>query len=488
VFYVTYVLSELRRRRGRTLLTALGLAVGVGLVVTVSALSAGLDRAQEEVLEPLTGVGTDISITRPLELPEPGSDGGFGGLSEEERAQLEEENGGARLGLENLGEPGESFSTDRFVSGTQLSFSESEIAEVRGIDGVSAVAGGLTLNAVHIEGTVPELPEQPEQSFAQPPTQGFQGPESLDLTSITVTGVDESTPELGALTSGQLASGRWFSTSGKPRQAILNMSYANREGIAVDDSIALGGKRFTVVGLADTPLGGQASDVYVKLATLQRLSDREGRVNTVYARATSSDAVESIAASVERSFEGSSVTTAQELADRVSGSLVDAKNLAGRIGTALIVVGLLAAFLIAILLTLSSVAKRTRELGTLKALGWRQRLVVRQVTGESLVQGVLGGLLGVGLGIAGAALVSAFAPTLTATVVETASQGPGFATAFGQGAVAAGSADVELDAPVSLGLAGLAVALAVAGGLLAGVVGGFRAARLRPADALRHLD
>jgi hypothetical protein len=51
VFYVTYVLSELRRRRGRTLLTALGLAVGVGLVVTVSALSAGLDHRPAVLLE-----------------------------------------------------------------------------------------------------------------------------------------------------------------------------------------------------------------------------------------------------------------------------------------------------------------------------------------------------------------------------------------------------------------------------------------------------
>ena len=46
MFYVTYMLSELRRRSGRTVLTALGLAVGIGVVVTVSALSTGLDRAQ----------------------------------------------------------------------------------------------------------------------------------------------------------------------------------------------------------------------------------------------------------------------------------------------------------------------------------------------------------------------------------------------------------------------------------------------------------
>ena len=47
MFYLSYMLSELRRRKGRTLLTAFGLALGVGLVVTVTALSTGLDHAQD---------------------------------------------------------------------------------------------------------------------------------------------------------------------------------------------------------------------------------------------------------------------------------------------------------------------------------------------------------------------------------------------------------------------------------------------------------
>ena len=50
MFYLGYMLSELRRRKGRTLLTALGAGVGVGAVVTVSALSKGVDDAQQEVL------------------------------------------------------------------------------------------------------------------------------------------------------------------------------------------------------------------------------------------------------------------------------------------------------------------------------------------------------------------------------------------------------------------------------------------------------
>jgi hypothetical protein len=59
---------------------------------------------------------------------------------------------------------------------------------------------------------------------------------------------------------------------------------------------------------------------------------------------------------------------------------------------------------------------------------------------------------------------------------------------FGQGAVEAASTDVALSAPVSLGLVAAAVGLALLGGLLAGGVGGLRAARLRPAEALRHID
>ena len=91
MFYLSYLFSELRRRKGRTLFTALGLGVGVGLVVTVSALTTGLDRAQSKVLEPLTGVGTDMSVTRPLKVNSQGQ--GPGGLSAKERDQLEKENG-----------------------------------------------------------------------------------------------------------------------------------------------------------------------------------------------------------------------------------------------------------------------------------------------------------------------------------------------------------------------------------------------------------
>ena len=492
MFYLTYMLSELRRRKGRTLLTALGLGVGVGLVVTVTALSKGLDNAQAQVLKPLTGVGTDMSVSRPISIPTPSQNGqrGFPRLSNKERQELQRENGGTRLGLRNLGEPGTKFSRDSFMSTSQLSFPASKVKTISGIENVDSAAGGLTLTALHVSGTVPKQQDQGGGGFGGPPAGGFQqqGPRSINFNSLTVTGVDQTQKALGAITAGQIASGRYFSQGAK-REAILNISYARRKGLGLNDKVTLGGKKFTVVGLARTPLGGQASDVYVKLAQLQKLSDRVGRVNTIYVRADSASNVSSVAKTIRASFSGSSVTTAKDLAKRVSGSLVDAKNLTEKLGTALELVGLLAAILIATLLTLSSVAKRTRELGTLKAVGWSQRLVVRQVTGESLLQGLLGGAFGVLLGVVGAVAIDAVGIDLKATV-GSASNGPTFGFGpFGQGAVnSTGSTVVKLGAPLSIGLIVAAVALAMLGGVLAGAVGGLRAARLRPAEALRTVE
>ncbi len=47
---------------------------------------------------------------------------------------------------------------------------------------------------------------------------------------------------------------------------------------------------------------------------------------------------------------------------------------------------------------------------------------------------------------------------------------------------------VHLTAPVTIGAVILAVVLAIAGGLIAGSFGGWRAARLRPAAALSRVE
>ncbi|MGD9695454.1 MAG: ABC transporter permease [Thermoleophilia bacterium] len=501
MFQLSYMLAELRRRRARTILTALGLAVGIALVITTNAVSRGLDDAQQKVLEPLTGVGTDMTVTRPLTIGGDG-EGGFQDLSPQERARLRRQAGpGPGFDLRDA-EPGSTIDTDTFSATSQLTFSSSRVAQLAGIEGVEAAAGSLTLRANHISGTVPEI--DVTQGGGGPggaPPQGSFGDGSLNFDSRTVTGVDESRPDVAAVTPSQIVKGDYFSASGAPRQAIVSSAYAGTKNLSVGDSIDLGGATFRIIGVASSPIGGTSSDVYVKLATLQKIADFENQVSAVQVRATSSDVVDAVSAAISDRFPNSQVTTASDLAARVGGSLKDARDLSSTLGRVLAIVGLVAAVLIASLLTLSSVAKRTRELGTLKALGWSRGAVVRQISGESLIQGLIGGVVGIVVALIAIVAINASGWTLKASVAAADAPaaapgaGPGGPPAgggggfgFGGAATTAGEELVKITTSPSFLIVIAAVILAAVAGLVAGAAGSLRAARLRPAAALRTVE
>ena len=494
MFQLTYMLAELRRRRARTILTALGLAVGVALVITTNAVSSGLDDAQQKVLAPLTGVGTDMTVSRPLTISTDGQ-GGFQDLSPAERARLRQQAGpGPGLNLRDA-EPGSTIDTDTFSGTSEQSFSSARVAQVAKLDGVEAASGSLTLRANHISGTVPEITQGQGGGPGGPPTQGSFGDSSIKFDSRTVTGVDQTQPDVAPVTPSQITKGAYFSTSGAPRQAIISSAYAGTKNLAVGDTIDLGGTTFRIIGVASSPIGGSASDVYVKLATLQKVADRANQVSAVQVRATSSGEVDSVAAAIEKAFPNSEVTTASDLAARVGGSLKDTRDLSSTLGRILAIVGLVAAVLIASLLTLSSVAKRTRELGTLKALGWSRWAVVRQISGESLIQGILGGAVGIVVALIAILAINASGWTLEASVAGQSTQnaaggGPpgGGGFGFGDAAVTAGSEAVKITTSPSFLIVVAAVVLAALGGLIAGAAGSLRAARLRPAAALRTVE
>ena len=495
MFQLTYMFAELRRRRARTILTALGLAVGVALVITTNAVSSGLDDAQQKVLAPLTGVGTDMTVSRPLTISTDGQ-GGFQDLSPAERARLRQQAGpGPGLNLRDA-KPGSKIDTDTFSGTSEQSFSSARVAQLAKLDGVEAASGSLTLRANHISGTAPEIAQGQGGGPGGPPTEAL-GDSSIKFDSRTVTGVDQTQPDVAPITPSQITKGEYFSTSAAPRQAIVSSAYAGTKDLAVGDTIDLGGTTFRIIGVASSPIGGSASDVYVKLATLQKVADRANQVSAVQVRATSSGEVDSVAASIEKAFPNAQVTTASDLAARVGGSLKDTRDLSSTLGRILAIVGLVAAVLIASLLTLSSVAKRTRELGTLKALGWSRWAVVRQISGESLIQGILGGIVGIVVALIAILAINASGWTLEASVAgqstQNAAGGPGGGPGgggfgLGDAAVTAGSEVVKITTSPSFLIVVAAVVLAALGGLIAGAAGSLRAARLRPAAALRTVE
>jgi len=270
-----------------------------------------------------------------------------------------------------------------------------------------------------------------------------------------------------------------------------------------------------VIGIVKQPQGGSPANVYIPLGRAQALAGMKNQVNTIYVAASSSTMISTVSKEIAHVTPKATVTTSSDLANEVTGSLASASSLARNLGKWLAIAVLAAAFLLASLLTMSAVSRRVREFGTLKALGWRSRRIVGQVLGESITIGIIGGLGGIVLGFAGAALVSRIAPPLTATTgLVTGSATPGGARAFAGGgppgggggfgggggggggfggfrrlaADATGAVTVHLNAQVTLAAVALAVILAIAGGLIAGGFGGWRAARLRPADALAQVE
>ena len=209
-----------------------------------------------------------------------------------------------------------------------------------------------------------------------------------------------ATPDVGLVTEDQLTEGRWIA-SGAPREVVVNVAYANTKSLKLGSSIPINGNDYTVVGLVRPTLTGSTADIYFPLATLQELAGKQGRVTQILVKADKSTSVDAVAAAIKTALPGAEVVTTKALADQVTGSLADARGLANRLGGALAGIVLLAAFAFAAVLTLSSIAKRVREIGTLRAIGWSKGRVVRQLLGETMGIGLIGGVLGIGAGVRG---------------------------------------------------------------------------------------
>ncbi len=512
----TYLRRELRRRMRQAIFIALGLALGVGLVITVTAASAGVKNAQGTVLHALYGVGTDVTVTK---TPKAGSfDPGSFGF-------------GFRAGTGSRPVAGTKINNSTLAaSPTLASISSSSVATVAGLHDVAAAAGGLTLDNRTISGTVPAINVNGggfgggagggSGSGGSGGGQNFRA--NFTTSNFGVAGVDIGEGELGPLSTGKLSSGRTFTASdANASVALVNASYATQHKLTTGSTIAIGNKsgkatNFKVVGIVSEPAGDNPSDVYIPLAVAQNLAGMKNQVNTIYVTASNSSAISSVQSDISRALPGTTVTTSSDLAGEVTGSLSSASSLANNLGKWLALAVLIAAFLLASLLTIAAVSRRVREFGTLKAIGWRSRRIIGQVMGESVTIGLIGGAIGVALGLAGAELVSKMSPKLSAVVGQTTgSATPGGARQFGVGGAGgggfggtggggggggfgggpgagtfrpAGSAGhtvaVHLSAAVSANVILLAVLLAVAGGIIAGIFGGWRAARLRPAAAL----
>lgn len=493
--FLAYLRRELVHRKKQSIIVATGTALAIALVIVVHGFSAGVAKAQSTALESVYGVGTDITVTQ---TAEPGTGG-------PQNFSFGTDDGTTD---DSTGDTAVATSTLRAAMGT-ATYSATALDQVAAVDGVTSATGTLSLRNDSFSGSIGQPPSS--DAGAAPsgaPGQGAsgdagddgastdagsgRGPSSFDVDSFTVTGISTTATDVGPMSSTQLDSGRYLTGSDDGTDVVvLDSTYATSADLAVDDTLDIGGTTFTVVGIVSSTSSdaATAADTYVPLDTAQALSGLTDQISDISVSADSASDVAGIAAAIEEALPDATVSTQADLASTISGSLSTVSDLLSKLGTWLSALVLAAAFALAVLFTVSGVTRRTREFGTLKALGWSDARIVRQVTGESVVTGLLGGALGAAVGIAGILVVNAVAPTLSAGT--TAVTGPGGGAPGGGGpggqAAAATATDVALQIPLTAGIVLVAVGLAVLGGLLAGAFGGWRASTLRPAAALRSV-
>jgi len=224
------------------------------------------------------------------------------------------------------------------------------------------------------------------------------------------------------------------------------------------DRIRIGGNRYRIVGVMEAKgqmLGFDLDDsVYIPTASGLELFDREGlhEIDVLYADGAPVDEVVAGISRILIARHGSedfTIVTQQQMLDTL-GSIVDVLTLGvGALGGISLLVGGVGIFTIMTI----AVRERTGEIGLLRAIGATRRRIAQFFLSEAILLSALGGLLGLALG---------FIIVLIARVGV-----PGL--------------------PVHLSpfYAGIAEAIAILIGLVAGVLPARHAAALEPLDALR---
>ena len=236
------------------------------------------------------------------------------------------------------------------------------------------------------------------------------------------------------------------------REIILGRQAAQVMELGVGDELSLLDERFTIIGIFETGVPLQDGAAVMPLAEAQLAMRRPGQVSLYHIRLRDRSQDEAVIAAVQARFPEVAAFRAAEFFENTQ----DVKMLRGLVW-GLGFIALLVGGVVMLNTMVMSVYERTREIGTLRALGWSRLAVLGKVSGEALALSISGGLLGLLLGLG---------------LVELARLVPA-------GQLLVGGAFTP-------DLLAQALGLAIGLGLLGGLYPAWRAANLAPAEALRY--
>jgi putative ABC transport system permease protein len=293
----------------------------------------------------------------------------------------------------------------------------------------------------------------------------------------TVMGIDLTQAGLGPVKVKEwLTEGRFPTQDG---ELVMEKHYAKFHHTHLGDTLSIGGHSFKVVGLLAIKEGAQiaAANIYLPIADARKLlgSDATG-ANIVYLRLIDPSHLEQVKTQIGKDFQDMSVTSSDSFLELMGG----VSKVSGQFAFIISLVALIAAIFLIIKTMLGNLVERSREIGILKALGWTEKDIEKQLMLEALLQSIVGGLFGLIIGY----IISYFMGFIS--IPATTPWQLNLMPAFAKAEVAASNA-IRLPVSISTGLISAALAISIITGMLASFFMGRRTARMKPADILRKL-
>jgi len=402
--YLKLALNMLRHSKLRSWLTIIGIVIGVGAVVGIISLG---DAMQGQMQSRLSSMDLSSITISP-------------GYS---RAQSE----------------GPGFR--HFGGGTSMDvlLTKHDIDALRGVEGLMYVTGEISGR----EGI------------------SYNG----ENATLSITGVDPQVWKY--MNSLEVKSGRLLEPADK-YVAVIGSSVASglyKKDIGVNQVITVNGKSVRVVGILKEADGGQDNQIYMPIeAAVNVVTDAKKDIyDSIQVKAQSLDVVDTVVKEIEKKLMISrhinkeadrdfSVTALKSMAQTVTSMLNSMTLFLGAIAAVSLIVGA-----VGIANTMfTAVLEKTKEIGTMKAIGAKNKDILMIFVYNSAMVGLVGGILGVMLG----AIVSAGLQSMMGNMASGSGLSP------------------------KLIVEGLVLAVMI--GVISGAVPAYRASKMKPVDALRY--
>jgi putative ABC transport system permease protein len=482
---LTRAVRNISRRKIRSLLVIIALSFSLAIMISIP---AGVVANQSSTLSLAQNLGntitaTEASINQTLTQIDCSLTPEFEGFGFRQSDSVGPGNftpGQPPPGNFTPGDPGEfgggrdipgQFGGGAFGQGGSIAMNQTLYEDISSISGVAAVAPVLQVS----EGQNVTM-EMMGRSFTRLVTEYV-------IEGVSLTSDLEGYPILPT----NIAAGRNLQ-AGDTGVVLLSENNTEYFGVDVGDTVTILGETFEVIGTHGS--SGVTTTLYMSLSDAQSLTNNTGYITSLSVFAESSDVVTEVADSVSSLHPELSVVTSQQRLSQIETmqqtyqtTLDNAEaSLATMQTTALgeIVVAVAATSLIVFFVMLYTVRERTKEIGTLKAIGFSNKTVMSQFVLEGMLLSLIAGVVGIVIG-------SVAAPVLSGFLLPAASQlgigGTG-------GRLISGTNLNMLSTAATVTLTPELVLLGLGGAVLLGVLGSlypaWRASRTRPAEAMRY--